>query len=262
MVGYGITENACLCIFFFCNSLRGHLEESVSYAFPNCLLKGGSNFYSHQQRTEVTHFPSISFLFISHHYIIRRWNYWAILRRRLFLFGVLVLTYLYTDWIFHNLVAYRHLCMILARGQTPHALSVHLRVLLFPDQQSTNCPCIALVMMNWVTLNDRKNQRGRWRQPHKHSTNFLSTVGLLKTFNTAQKSLLVPLPVAKFQQCLNSGSFQGAAKMPWSKLSASQKETGWLVFPGSVDSTAVQNSGDNVGFRIRPICFKVSSTSK
>lgn len=243
-----------LCIFFFCNSLRGHLEVSLSYAFPNCLLKGGSNLHSHQQRIEVTHFL-LSFLFILHYYNIRRWNYWEILRNRLFLFGVLVLIYLDTDWIRHNLVAYWHLCMILARGQTPHALSVHLRVLLFLDQRSTNCPHAALVIKNWITLNDRKINLATERQPHKHSTDFLSTVGLLKTFNAAQKSLLVPLPVAKFLQCLNSGSVPGAAKMPLSKLSGSRKKTGWLVLPSSVDSTAVQNSGENMGFRVRPVCF-------
>ena len=78
-------------------------------------------------------------------------------------------------------------CEIPTHGQAPHTLSVHLRILLFWNLQNTNCPHVVFVMKSWITLHDRQNQLGLWRQPHQHGMNFSSTVGLLETFNSAQK---------------------------------------------------------------------------
>lgn len=100
----------------------------------------------------------------------------------------LVLIYLGTDWSFHNrwptgISVWSPCC-----GQAPHTLSVHLRILLFWNLQNANCPHVVFVMKSWITLHDRQNQLGLWRQPHQHGMNFSSTVGLLETFNSAQKS--------------------------------------------------------------------------
>lgn len=142
-----------------------------------------------------------------------------------------------SDWVFYSLVAHWHLGMkslLMARLCT---LLVHLRILLFQNQWNTNCPHVVFVMKSWITLHDRQNKLGHWRQPHKHSMNFSSTVGLLKTFNTEEKFLLVPFATTKPNSVLtriHSSSSQDAIVK-----ALRESVLCWLVLPGSIDSTAV-----------------------